>query len=117
MTGTIARPEPATETERVILKLEDVLVLPEGTTVDDLVHADKATLAGLLEGGALTRAWREVGSRAGTKEGSIEAYAGKPGTPEARPGVFKSVPSKSWSGGLIYERPPETKVERRRLED
>lgn len=105
-----------TPTRRVVLKREDVIVLPEGTTVEELLTADKATLQSFLST-HLTKAWVVASEQTGTKDGAIEAHAGKAGTPDAKPGEYRSVTTRAWSGGLVYERPEAPKVEKRRLED
>lgn len=108
------------DTERVIVKRERALVLPEEITDEqikalqsEIRKADKSPGSGLL-----VEAWHEVARTTGSsKRTAIEAYAGKPGTPDAKPGVFKAPSASAWNGGEVYDRPPEPKVERRALED
>jgi hypothetical protein len=50
-----------------------------------------------------------------SKLNAIEAYAGKAGTPDAKPGAYRAPTAKAWAGGEEYVKPPEPKVERRSL--
>lgn len=42
---------------------------------------------------------------------AIKEVAGKPGTSDAKPGKWKSVPLSNWKGTANYERPPEPLVD------
>lgn len=113
-------PAPATEepapTKRVVLKRELVLVLPSGTETSAVMEAWKA----LGQKGAPpeTVAWTVVGQKeAPSKEKAIEAYAGKPNTPDAKVGAFKAVALNAWNGGREYAAPPKPLVEATPIED
>lgn len=112
-------------TKRTVLRRASVLVLPEGFDASKLTGSEKdaaEALATLGKGGSRTRgkvgeAWVVLGEASGSDVRAIEAYAGQNGSPDAIPGTYKAVPSRSFKGGMIYEKPPEPKVERKRLED
>jgi hypothetical protein len=116
--------EARPDTRRVVLKRERVLVLPDGVTLADIDPKDAEAIRRLLgiKGGranvqAHVEAWVVVGEFAGaSKTKAIEAHAGKPGTPDAKPGAYKAPTWSAWSGGELYEKPPEPKVERRSLD-
>lgn len=113
------RPSEATQpTRRVVLKRERVLVLPDDVP-DELLNAigklakdAKRPISTVPE-----QAWRIVDEQEGTDIQAIRAYAGQPGTPDAKPGVYKAPPLRSWRGGEELVRPPQPKVESRRLVD
>ncbi len=117
-----AKPEagkaPANEglTSRVVLRRERVLMVPEGFDAGaDEKKMPKELLK--LVGAPVIEAWVAVGEfPGGSKQASIEAYAGKPNTPGAKVGAFKAVPASAFRGGRNYERPPEPKVEVRDLD-
>lgn len=58
-------------------------------------------------------AWQvvELHVEAGSDRKAIVKVAGKPGTPDARPGVYRAVPQRNWRGQANYERPPEPLVD------
>jgi hypothetical protein len=116
-------------TQRVVLRRERVIVLPD--TVDEdtlgkLSSGDGAkALAALLGLGSAkvptvcigAEAWTVVGEFVGsTKDKAIEAYAGKAGTPDAKVGDFKAPGSAAWAGGLRYSAPPKPLVEKESIE-
>jgi hypothetical protein len=122
--GEGAASEERADTQRVVLRRERVIVLPDSV--------DAARLAQLLDADdygqekaikrALTSlpvdAWIVVGEFTGSsKERAIETHAGKAGTFDAIPGAYKAPTKTAWSGGLVYEKPPKPKVERAALED
>lgn len=81
--------------KRVVLRRCDVVT----TEADD--PAQRETEPG----------WMVVAEvEASSDRAAIEAYAGKPNTPAAKPGTYKSVPLASWKGTATYERPPEPLV-------
>lgn len=102
-------------TRRVILKREQVIVLPEGIDPAKVAEAGKAL--GIKQG-ATVDAWLVVAEKEGaSKREAIEAHAGKAGTPDAIPGDYKAPPLSGFSGGERYVRPDKPKVERQALED
>lgn len=113
-------------TERVILKRERVLVLPDGVDVSALTSGEGAAklaqALGLKSGKVPTAsvgvdAWVVVGEFVGdSPRKAIEAHAGKPGTPEAKPGVYKAPTASGWKGGRQYEKPELPKVEARDID-
>lgn len=122
--------EERTPTRRTVLKRERVLVLPEDTEAAEavvaLIVAAKAGKTPAAETVAkakkavippVAEAWIVVGEFEGSsKQNAIEAYAGKPNTPEAKPGAYKAPGATAWAGGRHYERPPAPKVEARDLD-
>lgn len=102
-------------TERVVLRCERVLVLPDGTTAEQLEEAAKALK---LRGKPVTdEAWIEVGRHvAATKTAAIEAHAGKPGTPDAKVGLYRAPSSTAWKGAVSYSAPPLPLVQRQVIE-
>lgn len=114
--------KPREITRRVVLRRERVLVLPEGVRVEELVAAkDERAMMKLLGhkvgSDPYGEAWVEVGEFAGhSKTHAIEAYAGKPNTPDAKQGVYRAPSMSSWQGGLVYDAPPQPLVQRRELE-
>jgi hypothetical protein len=128
-TGRRRETTPAAEderapTKRVVLKRERVLVLPEGVSLNDLDPKVSEAVRKLLKlGGGKANsevhveAWVVVGEFEGaSKNAAIEAHAGKPNTPDAKPGAYKAPGASAWAGGLLYEKPPEPKVERKALD-
>lgn len=112
-------------TERVILKRERVLVLPDDVDVAALASGDGAAklaqALGLKSGKVPTAsvgvdAWVVVAEAVGSPRKAIEAHAGKPGTPEAKPGVYKAPTASGWKGGRQYEKPELPKVEARDID-
>lgn len=109
----------AVATKRVVLGCERVLVLGDGVTLADVAACgDEKALRKLLVSVATTPAtfevdaWVVLGEFDGhSKQNAIEAYAGKPNTPEAKPGIYKAPGVAAWAGGRRYVKPPETKVE------
>jgi hypothetical protein len=103
-----------TPTRRVILKRERVLVIPddgnEKADIDARVEAAAKAL-GPRQGPKPVEAWIVVAETTGDKRGAIEAYAGEPNTPTAKPGVYKAPSASAMRGGREYEKPPEPKVE------
>lgn len=108
-------------TQRVVLRRERVLALPDGVRIEELVAAkdERAMmkLLGLRVGDdPYGEAWVPVGEFEGASmTKAIEAYAGKPGTPDAIPGAYKAPTVSAWAGGEEYVKPPAPKVERRPL--
>jgi hypothetical protein len=110
--------------KRVILRGYDVLTLPTTGTetdveaIDAVLKAartgktvDAAVLKRALAGAHHTLAWKEVETvEVADERRSVEAVAGKPNTPDAKPGRWKSVPLTNWKGEATYERPPEPLV-------
>lgn len=70
---------------------------------------------GTAANGPEIEAWVERGEFDGSQTGAIESYAGKPGTPDAKVGVFKAVPVRNWKGGVRHVQPALPKVERELL--
>jgi hypothetical protein len=105
-------------TMRLVLQRRQVLVLPDGVDAEKIAAAAKALGVRVNGSGVDTSAWLPVGEFQGVSQTkAIEAYAGKPGSPDAKVGAFKAVPTSSWRGGELYEAPPAPLVERRALED
>lgn len=101
-------------TERVILKRERVLVLPDGVepgALDELLKAVRKH-GRIVE----AQAWVEVAQTSGGKRKAIEAHAGVAGTPSAKPGLYKAPTLTAWKGGREYERPPEPLVQARDID-
>ena len=114
-----ATPEPEVEREatpRVVFRREQVVVIPEGVTFEDLAKAQDEKALKKLVGAQLVEAWVEVDRKVGSQQQAIEAHAGKPMTPEAKPGVYRTTPARSWKGGKRYTKPPEAKVEAEDIE-
>jgi hypothetical protein len=122
--GSSAEKDDRTPTERVVLKRERVLILPDRDAMSEAAQAefDKAVKAAQdairkvvrpdpRAAAQLTEAWVEVARATGDKRQAIEAYAGEPDTPTAKPGVYKAPPVRGFAGGRQYDRPPEPKVE------
>lgn len=112
-----------TPTRRMVLKRERVLMLPDGVRIEELVAAkDEKAMMKLLGKPVgqdpYAEAWLPVGEFEGaSKTTAIAAYAGEPGTPDAKPGVYRAPSVSAWRGGTVYEAPPAPLVERRPLED
>lgn len=117
-------------TKRVVLRRERVIVLPDDVTdeaLSKLASGDGAKQLAKLLGlsgsakvptasiGAET--WAVVGEFEGSsKQNAIEAYAGKPLTPDAKPGTYKAPSASAFAGGRQYDRPPQPKVEAKDIE-
>lgn len=62
-------------------------------------------------------AWTVLGEFEGaSKDKAIEAYAGKPGTPDAKPGAYKAPTASAFAGGALYEAPPQPLVTKTALD-
>lgn len=107
----VATEAAAKTTKRVVLKREQVLVVPDGADPAKVAEAAK-----LLKVKA-TSAWVQVAAGEGSKTQAIEQHAGKPGTADAKQGVYKAPNLSAWRGGEVYGAPPQPLVERRALDD
>lgn len=95
-------------TRRVVLRHARVLVLPEGVDRARIAEAIKA-----LRGASQAEGWIVVGEFEGaSKTHAIEAYAGKPGTADAKPGSYRAPSVTAWKGQANYVKPPEPLIER-----
>lgn len=112
-------------TKRIVLRRERVIVLPEGVAEEVIARLlgsidfgpEKRLKAALTKAGP-TDGWIVVGEFEGADmTRAIELHAGKPGTPDAIPGVYKAPSVRAWTGGEEYVKPPEPKVERKALVD
>lgn len=118
------------DTKRVVLKRERVIVLPDAVPENGKIDLAKlAEALGLSQAEAKRlvttaatgfgsgTAWVVIGEFAGaSKRAAIEAYAGKPGTPDAKPGAYKAPGVSAMAGGELYEKPAEPEVKRRSLD-
>lgn len=108
--------EERVPTRRVILKHERVIVVPEGVatvnekTLREALGVKDAAIS-------IGEAWVVVDEQEGSQREAIEAYAGEPNTPDAKPGDYKAPPLRGWKGGERYVRPERPKVERQALPD
>lgn len=109
-------------TERVVLQRVQALIVPAGIEPKKLADAIRLLAppepaqavkpeagAGADRGHEL---WLECGTFTGSKVGAIEAYAGKPGSADAKVGEWRAVPARSWKGGVRHSQPALPKVER-----
>lgn len=104
-------------TMRVVVQREDVLVLPEGVSAEQVQEAAVALgLAGTQKKPKTVKpaeAWVVVGEFVGAaKDAAIEAYAGKAGTDTARIGAWKAPTVRAWAGGVKHTAPPKPLVEK-----
>lgn len=110
--------KPPTPVRALILKAEQVIVLPEGT---DSVDEKKLREAlGISKGVPVVtgEAWMIHSEQtAENKKKAIEAYAGLPDDPDAKPGRWKAIPLTNWRGGVVYVLPEKPKVEASKLVD
>lgn len=108
-------------TKRKILKRERVIVLPETLDGDALDTTLKAVAKEIgMRIGSLkpTDAWVVVAENEALSETlAIEAHAGKPNTPDAKPGIWKAVSTRSWKGAVFYQVPPEPLVQKWLLDE
>jgi len=107
------------DTKRVVLRRHRVIVAPEALVELTTENAKAiATALGVKNIPPLEEAWIVVGEFEGaSKTKAIEAHAGKPGTPDAKPGVYKAPSVSAFAGGEEYVKPAQPKVERRALVD
>lgn len=104
-------------TKRVVLRRERVLVMPPEADAEAIKTALKEAKLPTWFKTALAEAWVVVGEFDGaSKTKAIETHAGKPGTPDAKPGAYKAPSVSSWAGGEEYVRPDAPKVERKALD-
>lgn len=105
---------------RLVLKRERAIVLGPGLTAEvekELLDLVRSNAGGKKTDHDLKEVWLPVGEFEGTSmTRAIEAYAGKPGTPDAKIGAYKAPPVRSWAGGEIYEAPPVPLVQRKALD-
>lgn len=115
-----SKSEERKPTERIVLRRVVALSIPDGATEEQVQAAvaalyPKARKAEVA--GAVGEAWQEVARHtASTKIAAIEAYAGKPGTPDAKVGVFRAPTVTSWKDAAVYDAPPLPLVERSVIE-
>lgn len=109
---------PRQPTERVILRRVRGLALPEEFQITPEQQKEVAKALGLkVSDVPFVEAWQEVSRETGDdKRDAIEAYAGEPNTPTAKPGTYKAPTASAWKGGRQYDRPPEPKVEAKDIE-
>lgn len=109
--------EDRAPTERVVLELARVVLIPAGAT-EEQIHAAYLALNPKSKAKASLpeTAWLEARHTTGSKTGAIENYAGKAGTSTAKVGTFRSVPLRSWRGAVVHEQPPEPLIQRSMIE-
>lgn len=104
--------------ERVVLKMDRVIVVPEGVDPEKLAEVVKLLFPAerrwqKTPEAALTEAWVVVAKiEAPSKQKAIEAYAGKAGTPDAKQGVFRAPSLMAWKDGIELKAPPAPLVQR-----
>lgn len=104
-------------TERVILRSAKVLVIPDGATPEQIQAAASALYPKGRAKPPMVTAWTEEARVvAATKTAAIEAHAGKPGTPDAKLGVFRAPTLTAWKDATVYAAPPLPLVERSVIE-
>lgn len=108
-------------TERVVLRRASVLVIPEGVDPEKLGEAIRLLMPARGRSkpeDAASDAWIECGTFEGaSKRHSIEKFAGKAGTADAKTGVFKAPSLTSWKGSLEHVAPPKPLVQARMVEE
>lgn len=100
-------------TERVVLELANVLVIPPDASAEQIDAAREALKA--KRGGKATArpAWLEVRRVEGaSKTAAIESYAGKAGTSTAKVGTFRAPTVTAWKGAVVHDQPPEPLITR-----
>jgi len=114
-TPAAEQPEEQREpTQRVVLRKEEVIVLPDGIDREKVAAAAKALG---IKATPTAEAWTVVGVFEGSgKEDAIEAHAGKPGTPDAISGTYKAPTVRAFAGGARYVAPPKPLVEREAID-
>lgn len=105
-------------TRRVVLRLVRGFELPAGMEVTPEQQKEVAKALGLkVTEVPFVEAWAVVGEYEGqTKDNAIEAYAGKPGTPDAKVGDYKAPGAAAWAGGARYKAPPKPLVEKEAID-
>jgi hypothetical protein len=121
--GTASEAAAERETgERVILRRERVIVLPDDVVAGDVDATKLREALGLKSAKVATadvgrEAWVEVARvTAKDKRSAIRQHAGEPNTPDAKHGAYRAPTVSSWAGGMEYERPPQPKVEAKPLD-
>jgi hypothetical protein len=111
----VEEPKP---TKRMVLQRAKVVVIDGDVPDDVLKQAVEALRRVATKTHALVKeAWLECGVHEGrSKNDSIEAYTGKAGTPDAKPGAYKAVPAASFAGGLLLKVPEKPLVESEAIE-
>jgi hypothetical protein len=105
----------ADEAQRMVLKRERALILPDDIDVAALLEAVKPLK---VRGGALTEVWVPIGEFPGaTMRKAIEAYTGRPNQPDTKVGTWKAVSLTNWRGGVVMVAPPKPLVVAKPLED
>jgi hypothetical protein len=112
--------EPRAPTERVVLKQERVIVLPFDVAPEQLAAAVEAAYpkaSRAVREAAVADGWLEVSRQtAASKVAAIEAYAGKPGTADAKLGIFRAPTVTSWKDAVVHSAPPLPLIERQVIE-
>lgn len=117
--GKQTPPEERVPTQRVVLRREKVLVVPEGVVADvvkaaqEVIRkADKSAGSGVA-----TEAWLVVGEFVGaSKEDAIEAHTGPAGAPDTKVGTFKAPTVKAFAGGMRMVAPPKPLVQKEAID-
>lgn len=105
--------ETRAPTRRVVLKRENVIVVPDGADPEKVAEAQKVFGASRAKN-APVEAWVVCGEFDGTsKRQAIEAHAGKAGTATAKVGVFRAPGTAAWKQATVYEAPPAPLIQAR----
>lgn len=110
-----AKKQDIAPTKRVVLRKVLALAVPSGATTEQLIAAHKAL--GGKGAPAEIDVWQECGEFEGSsKDRAIELFAGKPGTPDAKPGTYKAPGASAFAGGMRLTAPPKPLVEKESID-
>lgn len=104
-------------TRRLVLKREQVIVLPEGVELADEKKLAEALGLKSARGLVTREAWTTIAEfEGGSMEQAILSYTGPAGEPDSKVGVFKAPTVRSWAGGLELVAPPKPLVQKRAID-
>jgi hypothetical protein len=108
-------PDTAQDAQRMVLKRERALILPDDIDITALLDAVKTFK---IKGSALNEVWLPIGEFPGASmRKAIEAHTGKPNQPDTKVGTFKAVSLTNWRGGVVMVAPAKPLVVAKPLED
>lgn len=104
--------------ERVVLERVRALRIPDEATDEQIAQAVEILRGGKRKALVVQgEAWMEVARvTAQTKVAAVRAYAGEPGTPDAKVGTWRAPTVTAWKDAVVHEAPPAPLVVSRVVE-
>jgi hypothetical protein len=114
-TPKVTEKTAAADTQRIVLKRERAIVLPEDIDEAALLEALKQAK---IKAMAARDVWVPVGRFKGaTMRKAIRQHTGEPNQPDTKVGTWKAISLTNWRGGEVMVAPPKPLVVAKPLED